>query len=50
MTKIYSQTQYSNAKKEFSIPEGVQELTFDASTNNAVDEHILEKGWFNVKE
>ena len=52
MSRIYSETDYASSSRLFSIPDGVQKLTFDASNGEIIfysdDSLALEEGWFNV--
>ena len=52
MSRIYSETDYASSLRLFSIPDGVQKLTFDASNGEIIfysdDPLALEEGWFNV--
>lgn len=52
ISRIYSETDYANSSRLFSIPDGVQKLTFDASNGEIIfysdDSLALEEGWFNV--
>ena len=50
MNKIYAQTKYSKGSSKFTVPEGVQKLTFDASLSDSGEAPSLEEGWFNVKK
>ena len=50
MTQIYKQTKYATAANDFTIPEGVQKLTFEIPQNDTDSDPVLEEGWFNVKK
>ena len=48
MSKIYSHSKFSDTAREFTVPEGVQKLTFQSPQSNVSEELIFEDGWFNV--
>ena len=54
MTKIYEETDYENASSDFTVPHGVQKLTYNKVTGSAPtpedDPAILEDGWFTEAE
>ncbi len=54
MSRIYSETDYAYSSKDFTVPDGVQRLTYDSSTGemffSSDDALLLEEGWFNVRK